>query len=117
MKILSCLSALCFAPVVAVVGVWFICQRLLGVMVLLFVAWLTHSIFGLAADVLLVVTVMVGWSVLFSKTSDVNHAIERTSDDQQQIKSCKQSSVLSATKDFPKAVVMDFSAYNRRTKR
>jgi hypothetical protein len=53
LKIMSALRLVCLAPVFLVYGAWMLFKFTLGLVVLLLMAWLIHTVFGFAGDVAL----------------------------------------------------------------
>ena len=51
LKIMSALRLVCLAPVFLVYGAWMLFKFTLGLVVLLLMAWLIHTVFGFAGDV------------------------------------------------------------------
>ncbi|MEQ1544585.1 hypothetical protein [Methyloglobulus sp.] len=106
MEIMSMVRGLCLLPIIIVYGAWLLCQFTLGLIMLLLVAWLIHTLFGIAGDVVLALPVIYVLSYLLPNprfgdiANTFNFKIKANGND----------------KVLPKAQVVDFKAYRRGTK-
>jgi hypothetical protein len=106
MKIMSMVRWVCILPVIVVYGAWLLCKFTLGLVVLLLVTWLIHTLFGIAGDVVLVLPIIYTLSYLLPnpRFGDIAKTFML------KIKTNGKS------KNLPKAQVVDFKAYRRGTK-
>jgi hypothetical protein len=106
MKIMSMLRWICLFPFIVLVGLWYLIKLMLGLIVLALVAWLIHTLFGLAGDVVLALPVIYALSYLLPNPRIGNIA----NTFKFKIKATGRDKVV------PKAQVVDFKAYSRGTK-
>ena len=106
MKIMSMLRWICLIPFIVLFGVWFLIKFILGLIVLVFVAWLIHALFGRVGDVLLALPVFYALSYLLPnpRLGDIANAFifKRNGNGQGKV--------------APKAQIVEFKAYQRGTK-
>ena len=106
MKIMSMVRWVCILPVIVVYGAWLLCKFTLGLVVLLLIAWLIHTLFGLAGDVVLTLPVIYVLSYLLPnpRLGDIANKIKF------KIKANRKDKVMQ------RAQVVDFKAYRRGTR-
>jgi hypothetical protein len=106
MKIMSIVRWVCLFPFILLFGAWYLIKFTLGLIVLVLVAWLIHTLIGLAGDVMLTLPVIYVLSYLLPNPGldDIANAFKS------KIKANRKDKVV------PKAQVVDFKAYRRGTK-
>lgn len=106
MKIMSIVRWICLLPIIVIYGAWLLCQLTLGLIILLLVAWLIDTLFGIAGDVVLALPIIYVLSYLLPnpRIGDIantfNFKIKANGND----------------KVVPKAQVVDLKTYRRGTK-
>lgn len=106
MKIMSIVRWVCLFPFIVLFGIWYLIKFMLGLIVLAFVAWLIHKIFGLAGDVVLALPIIYALSYMLPNPGLGNIANAFKS----KIKANRKDKVV------PKAQVVDIKTYQRGTK-
>ena len=106
MKIITVVRGLCLAPFIMVYGAWMLFKFMLGLSVLLSVAWLIHAVLGIAGDVMLALPVIYILSYLLPNPSWGDSANKLT------LKGMPDSK--SSIK--PKTKIVDLKAYRRGVK-
>lgn len=108
MKIMSIVRWACLFPFIVLVGLWHLIKFMLGLIALVLVAWLIHTLFGLAGDVVLTLPVIYALSYLLPnpRHSDITNAFifRRKADGK------------GKDQGMPKSQVVDFKAYRRGAK-
>ena len=106
MKIMSMLRLICLFPFIVLFGVWYLIKFMLGLIVLLLLAWLVHTLFGLAGDVALALPFIYALSYLLPNPGlgDIGNAFKF------KINANRKDKVMQ------RAQVVDFKAYQRGTK-
>lgn len=103
MKIMSMLRWICLIPFIVLFSIWYLIKFMLGLIVLVLVAWLIHAFFGSAGDVVLALPVIYALSYLLPnpRLGDIANAFlfKRNGNGQGKV--------------VPKAQVVDFKAYRR----
>jgi hypothetical protein len=106
MKIMSMLRLICLFPFIVLFGFWYLIKFMLGLIVLLFVAWLIHTLFGIAGDVMLALPVIYVFSYLMPnpRLGDIAYRFKF------------KIKVNGKNKSVPKAQVVDIKTYQHGTK-
>ena len=106
LKIMSVLRLLCLTPLILAYGAWVLFKFTLGLIILLWAAWLIHRVFGNAGDVMLalpIIYVLSYWLPNLQLGDITKHLTLK-------IKPRSQSSVK------PKTKIVDLKAYRRGAK-
>lgn len=106
MKIIIVVRGLCLTPFIMVYGAWMLFKFMLGLSVLLSVAWLIHTLFGIVGDVMLALPIIYILSYLLP------HPPWGGSADKLAFKGMPDSK--SSVK--PKTKIVDLKAYRRGVK-
>lgn len=106
MKVMSMVRWICLIPFIVLFGIWYLIKFMLGLIVLLLVAWLIHALFGFAGDVVLALPVIYVLSYLLPNP--------RLGDIANRFKFKMKAN--GKNKAVPKAQVVEFKAYQRGTK-
>lgn len=108
MKIMSMVRWVCLFPFIVLFGFWYLIKFMLGLIVLVFVAWLIHTIFGFAGDVVLALPIIYLLSYLLPnpRLGDIANTFMFKLKFRENGKS----------RNLPKAQVVDFKAYRRGAK-
>lgn len=106
MKIITVVRGLCLTPLIVIYGAWMLFKFTLGLIVLLLTAWLIHTVFGIAGDVMLALPIIYTLSHLLPNARRGDLAKNLTF----KIKPDSKSSVK------PKTKIVDFKAYRRGAK-
>lgn len=106
MKIMSLVQWVCLLPIIVLFGVWYLTKFMFGLIVLVFVAWLIHTIFGFAGDVVLTLPVIYVLSYFLPnpRLGNIANRIKF------KIKANRKDKVMQ------RAQVVDFKAYRRGAK-
>ena len=108
MKIMSMLRWLCLFPFIVLFGVWYLIKFMLGLMVLIFVAWLIHALFGRTGDVVLALPIIYALSYLLPNP--------RLADIANRFKFKLKANGKDKNKSTQKAQIVDFKTYRRGAK-
>jgi hypothetical protein len=106
MKIMSIVRWVCLFPFIVLFGIWYLIKFMLGLIVLVLVAWLIHTLFGLAGDVVLTLPIIYVLSYLLPnpRLGDIANRIKF------KIKANRKDKVMQ------RAQIVDFKAYRRGAK-
>jgi hypothetical protein len=106
LKIMSVLRLLCLTPLIVAYGAWVLFKFTLGLIILLWVAWLLHKVFGIAGDIMLALPIFYVLSYWLPNPQLGDIAKYLTL----KIKTHSKSSAK------PKTKIVDLKAYRRGTK-
>lgn len=106
MKIMSMVRWVCLLPIIVLFGVWYLIKFMLGLIVLVFLAWLIHTLFGVAGDLLLALPFIYFLSYLMPnpRPGDIANTFKF------KMKANGEAYI------NPKAQIVDFKAYRRDAK-